>query len=130
MRNMVKCNKKVSCGDCPECRHGVAHNEDTYCNGIGCTGSNCLPVQEAKTVRLMDNPFLLSLTTKGSTYEDVSPDKTITVVAIEGDYGDWAAYFETPWTPFGNVAEYGNKLPLDAAKQLFPDFAKRLKWRP
>ena len=28
------------------------------------------------------------------------------------------------------VAEYGNKLPEKAAAQLFPEWAKTLKWRP
>jgi len=88
--------------------------------------------QESKEVKLRDNPFLLSLIEKGRTFEGESPDKTILVVAVEGYYDDWAAYFETPYTPFGSsqVAEYGNKLPEEAAAQLFPEWAKRLKWRP
>ncbi len=89
-------------------------------------------MQEAKLVRLRDNPFLSSLVEQGMVYESSSLDKEITVVAAKGNYDDWAAYFETPWTPFGAalVAEYGNKLPEEAAAQLFPDWAKGLKWRP
>jgi len=85
-------------------------------------------VQE-KQVRLRYNSFLLSLISPGATFQDYSPDAIITVVAVEGDFGDWTAYFETPET-VGIVAEYGSKLPEAAAKELFPDWAKRLKWRP
>jgi len=85
-------------------------------------------VQE-KLVRLQDNPFLLSLISPGATFQDYSPDSIIAVVAVEGDFGDWSAYFETPWT-VGIVAEAGEKLPEAAAKELFPDWAERLKWRP
>lgn len=88
--------------------------------------------QESKEVKLRDNPFLLSLISRGMTYQGASPDKTIVVVAVEGSYGDWTAYYETPWTPWGRtqVAEYGNKLPEKAAIELFPEWAKRLRWRP
>lgn len=87
--------------------------------------------RESKEVKLQDNPFLLSLVSQGMTYQGASPDKTIIVVAVEGDYDDWTAYFETPWTPFGrtHVAEFGNKLPEEAAAELFPEWAERLKWR-
>jgi hypothetical protein len=84
---------------------------------------------EEKQVRLRDNPFLLSLVSPGLTFQDYSPDAIINVVAAEGEFGDWAAYFETPGT-VGMVAEMGAKLPETAAKELFPDWAKRLKWRP
>lgn len=86
-------------------------------------------VVQEKQVRLRDNPFLLSLIGPGATFQNYSPDTIITVVAVEGDFGDWAAYFETPWT-VGIVAEWGGKLPEAAAKELFPDWAGRLKWRP
>lgn len=91
-----------------------------------------METQESKEVKLRDNPFLLSLTEQGMTYQGASPDKSIVVAAAEGVCGDWAAYYETPWTPFGrtHVAEYGNKLPEEAAVELFPEWAKRLKWRP
>jgi len=85
-------------------------------------------VQE-KNVRLRDNSFLLSLISPGATFQDYSPDAIITVAAVEGDFGDWSAYYETPWT-VGIVSEFGNKLPEAAAKELFPDWSERLKWRP
>jgi hypothetical protein len=88
--------------------------------------------RESKEVKLQDNPFLLSLTEQGHTYQGASPDKSIIVVAVQGYYDDWAAYYETPWWPGSrpHVAEYGNKLPEEAAAELFPEWAKLLKWRP
>jgi hypothetical protein len=84
---------------------------------------------EEKQVRLRDNPFLLSLVSRGLTFQDYSPNAIITVVAVEGEFEDWTAYFETPES-VGIVAEMGAKLPETVAKELFPDWAKRLKWRP
>ncbi len=84
--------------------------------------------QEEKKVKLGDHPFLTSLTEHSMVYEGESLDKVITVVAVEGYHDDWAAYFETPWTGLP-VAEYGNKLPEEVAAALFPEWAKRLKWR-
>ena len=86
--------------------------------------------QEEKQVKLSSNLFLASLTHHGMIYQDYSPNTDITVVAVESYFGDWAAYFQTPYTPFGNVGDFGNKLPEGAAEQIFPDWAKRLKWRP
>ncbi len=86
--------------------------------------------QEEKQIKLADNPFLLGLIDQGMVYQGYSPDKVITVIAVEGYYGDWAAYFETPDTPFRNVADYGNKLPEKAATEIFPEWPKTLKWRP
>lgn len=85
---------------------------------------------EIKEVALKDNPFLLGLTDQGSTYQAYSPDTIIKVAARVGDYGDWTAYYLTPFTPFGNVLDHGNKLPEQAAKELFPEWAKKgLNWR-
>ena len=85
---------------------------------------------EIKEVALKDNPFLLGLTNQGMTYQDNSPDTIIKVAARLGDYGDWTAYYLTPSTPFGDVLNYGNKLPEQAAKELFPEWAKKgLNWR-
>jgi len=85
---------------------------------------------EIKEVRLGDNPFLLSLTDPGMSYQGYSADTMIKVAAREGDFEDWAAYFATPDTPFGNVVDLGNKLPEQTAKELFPEWAKRsLRWR-
>ena len=86
---------------------------------------------EIKEVALKDNPFLLSLTDRGLVYQDYSPDTIIKVAARGGNYGDWTAYFLTPYAPFGDVLNYGNKLPEQAAKELFPEWAKKgLNWRP
>lgn len=85
---------------------------------------------ETKVVKLSSDPFLLSLTDQGMTYQGLHPSTAISVAACEGDYGDWTAYFAMPDTPFGNVLDYGNKMPEDAAKRIFPEWAKRgLKWR-
>lgn len=83
-----------------------------------------------KEVKLKDNPFLLQLIGRSMAYQGYSPDAVIKVGACEGNYNDWAAYYETPTTLFGNVLEFGNKLPEQAARELFPEWAKRnLKWR-
>lgn len=87
-------------------------------------------MSETKEVRLKDSPFLLQLTGRGMTYQDYGPETVIKVAACAGDYGDWTAYYETPTTPFGNVLKYGNKLPEQVAKELFPEWTKRgLAWR-
>ncbi len=86
---------------------------------------------EIKEVKLNDNTFLLGLTDPGMVYQDYLPRTTIKIAASEGFYNDWAAYFETPETPFHNVLEYGNKLPQSVAEDLFPEWKKKgLKWRP
>lgn len=88
--------------------------------------------KESKRVKLGDNPWLKSLTEHAMVFEGQPIDYEIIVVAVRGQYGDWAAYFETPWTPFGSarVADYGNKLPETVAAEIFPEWAKELKWRP
>ena len=85
--------------------------------------------QETKKIKLGDNPFLKSLTEGLFIWAGASPEKVITVVAVAGNYDDWAAYHETPCSG-KRVAELGNKLPKDAATQIFPEWAKLLKWRP
>lgn len=85
--------------------------------------------REEKRVKMGDNPFLTSLTEHSMVYQGCSLETVIRVVAVEGYYGDWAAYYETPWMVI-SPAEFGNKLPEEAAAQLFPKWAKRLKWRP
>jgi hypothetical protein len=85
---------------------------------------------EIKEVALKDHPFLLGLTNPGMVYQGCSPDTIIKIAAKRGEYGDWTAYFSTPWTPFGNVLRYGNKMPQQAAAELFPQWAnKGLNWR-
>lgn len=85
---------------------------------------------EIKEVALKDHPFLLRLTKKGLAYDGYGPDTIIKVAACLGDYGDWTAYFSTPFTPFGDVLHYGNKLPQQVAKELFPEWAQKgLNWR-
>jgi len=85
---------------------------------------------ESKFVRLQDHPFLLGLTEQGFIWHGYSPDRRIRIIAYEGQHNDWAAYFETPFTPAGKVLHYGNKLPQSAAEDLFPGWAQSdLKWR-
>ncbi len=85
---------------------------------------------EVKGVRLGDNQFLLSLTDPGMAYQGYSVDTIIKVAACEGYFRDWTAYFATPDTPFGDVVNFGNKLPEQAAKELFPEWEKSgLRWR-
>jgi hypothetical protein len=85
---------------------------------------------EIKEVALKDNPFLLGLTNRGMTYQNYGPETIIKVAVRRGKYGDWTAYFQTPETPFGDVLNYGNKMPEQAAKELFPEWAKKgLNWR-
>lgn len=94
---------------------------------------------ETKRVQLGDDPFLADLTTEGGAYQDYDLDHEITVVAVEGSADDWAAYFSTP--SFRKLvvnpafertvtAMYGVKLPEHVAAALFPDWAKKYKWRP
>jgi hypothetical protein len=85
---------------------------------------------ETKEVALKDHPFLLGLTNEGMVYQDCSPDTIIKLAAHIGDHGDWTAYFSTPYTPFGDVLNYGAKLPQQVAEELFPEWAKKgLNWR-
>lgn len=63
------------------------------------------------------------------------PDKLYKVVASEGQVNDWAAYFETPdkrreGNTLDAVHGYSNKLSQGDAERLFPDWAKRLEYRP
>lgn len=94
---------------------------------------------ENKKVRLGDYPFLEGLTSEGAAYQGYDLDHEITVVAVEGNADDWAAYFSTPWhsANVGNpafmvtsTAMYGVKLPYEVAADLFPEWAKKFKWRP
>lgn len=86
---------------------------------------------EIKAIRLADNQFLRGLVDRGMVYEGYDPEITvIKVAACEGFFEDWTAYFETPYTPFHNVLDYGNKLPKQIAEELFPEWAKKnFKWR-
>lgn len=85
---------------------------------------------EVREVKLKNNQFLLHLTDKGMVYQGYDPETIIKVAACEGHFNDWAAYFETPETPFHDVVHFGNKLPEDTAKELFPEWEKKgLRWR-
>jgi hypothetical protein len=85
---------------------------------------------EIKDAMLKDHPFLLGLTSQGMVYQGYSPETVIKVAACKGKYGDWTAYFLTPDTPFGDVLNYGSKLPQVVAQDLFPEWAKKgLNWR-
>lgn len=85
---------------------------------------------ETKRIKIADDPFLIELTASWASFAGSSPDRLIEVVAVEGFAGDWTAYYETPTMPFHNVADYGDKLPPDAAARLFPEWATQYRWRP
>lgn len=85
---------------------------------------------EIKEIHLGDNWFLASLTEKGLVYAGYGPETLVKIAACEGHFGDWAAYYSTPTTPFNDVVAFGNKLPEEVARELFPNWAKRgLRWR-
>lgn len=85
--------------------------------------------EEGIVLRLAENAFLDSLTEPGMVWCDFAPDKVIRLLAVKGQCGDWTAYYETPDS--GNrLREFGRKLPEDVAGELFPDWAKRFRWRP
>jgi len=61
--------------------------------------------------------------------------RRILVVAKQGGMGrDWAAYIgvvrgvnhDNEWQ---HVADYGDKVPYEVAKALFPTFAEKYMWR-
>ena len=81
-----------------------------------------------KEVRLSDYAFLLMMTKPGWCWQGESPNRVVTVVAVEGSIGDWAAYLETPQSG-KQVAEFGDKLPESVAEEIFPEWAKRFAWR-
>jgi hypothetical protein len=85
-------------------------------------------MKETKEVKIGDYPFLVTMTKPGFCWQGESPEKSITVVAVEGSIGDWTAYFETPQSG-KQVAEFGDKLPRSVAEQIFPKWAKRFNWR-
>jgi len=84
--------------------------------------------RSVKQVRLGDYPFLEMLTKHPWCWYKETPDKVITIVAVEGAIGDWAAYMETPQSG-SMVAEYGDKLPKETAELIFPEGAKKYHWR-
>ncbi len=61
--------------------------------------------------------------------------EVVKVVAHEGNAGDWAAYRSSSYTQDYTdgsdeaIHERGTKLKQEQAEQLFPDWARRLKWR-
>lgn len=85
--------------------------------------------EEWMTTHLGFNEFFKSLTGPGSVYEGYPEDTSVNVAAVEGSYGDWATYFGTPDTPPGREDDLGAKLPEEVAGELFPELAKRLKYR-
>ena len=82
---------------------------------------------EYKRIALKDNEFLLSLTKYPFCWMDYSPKTIITVIAVEGQVYDWAAYMERPFSR-SNVEKYGNKLPQEVAELIFPNW-ERLHYR-
>ncbi len=83
---------------------------------------------EEKQVALGDYQFFYYLMKPGFCWHGASQAHKITVVAVEGSIGDWAAYFETPSSGC-RVKENGDKFPKDVAEQIFPDWATKYTWR-
>lgn len=50
-------------------------------------------------------------------------EATFTIVARRGTIGDWAAYFGPADWGAAQVASEGNKLPREAARQVFPNIS-------
>jgi hypothetical protein len=63
-------------------------------------------------------------------WSEASLDKTITIIAVSGDYDNWFAYLETPECGPDRALELGSKLPHKVAAELFPEWARTLKWSP
>ena len=86
---------------------------------------------ETRKVRPANYKFLLDLCGEGSVLSEFDPNQEIEVVAIQGAVGDWAAYFETPFSrEFRRPTQYaGNKLTQKLAEELFPEWKERLTWR-
>lgn len=76
---------------------------------------------ERRTVAFQDDPFLLDLTDESSTWWSAEGADMLLVVAVQSYGGyQWAAYYESPqWGPL-YVKDFGNKIPEDAARRLFP----------
>ncbi len=76
---------------------------------------------ELKSVSFQDDPFLLLMTSYGSTWWGRAATDTLVVAAVKRTHGNaWSAYMEDPhWGP-ERVVDYGNKMPEDAARRLFP----------
>jgi len=79
-----------------------------------------VPVILKRNVTFQDDPFLLGLTTEGANWSGKAPTDSLVVAAVLGRRRDWCAYSEDPYWGPGRVTEFGNKLPEEAARRLFP----------
>jgi hypothetical protein len=86
---------------------------------------------ETKLITLRNHPDLQWLTADGFCWHGLSIDELLLVVAVGGGYGDWTAYIQTPDTgqSIESVADFGDKLPKESAVKIFPEWAKKYKWR-
>lgn len=87
---------------------------------------------ESKKVMIGNHKDLHFLAMPGFCWaKDGGLGKIITVVAVEGGVQDWTAYHETPWTGSDqfSIASNGDKLPQEVAEEIFPEWAKKFKWR-
>ena len=76
---------------------------------------------EQRSVAFQIDPFLMSLTEEGSTWWGRAPTDILVIAACAGSVRpDWAAYYENPQHGSHRVREYGNKIPEEAARRLFP----------
>lgn len=90
-----------------------------------------MPINDSKMIKVSRNLDILC------DYEKYLPEM-VRIVAIEGAIGDWAAYLETATCEneiksgreeISAIAGLGHKLQEDEAKNLFPSWNDRLKWR-
>jgi len=84
---------------------------------------------EVKEIRLQESEFFLSLLDKGYVWHGYHPEDVVTVTAMEGAVGDWAAYSDGPEPEAKAALGRGRKLPKKAAASIFPEWASRLKYR-
>jgi hypothetical protein len=87
-----------------------------------------MTIYKTRTFKLKDHLFFTDLTLPGCTYQYKSLNMEIIVVASPDKFGQWAAYFQTPYSG-DNVLDLGSKLPEKVANDLFPEYAKKFKYR-
>lgn len=87
-------------------------------------------VTATRYIRLADHPWLDGLRGPGSVWEG-APSKQVILVVATANEQEWAAYYQLPHQ--GNedavaVANHGNKLPEQVARDLFGHFPQRYRW--
>lgn len=74
------------------------------------------------------------MNTKTKEVEVKALDARVLAVAVEGEVGDWAAYIGAVkgWNhnkEWQEVRDNGSKMSEEAASLIFPEFAKKFRWR-